>query len=180
MYKAAADSESFLKRVANHSITHSRRGDSSNLTNEPDVQYTLDSIARDLITSSQIEKQIEFAKFEKLELTQKLQKLNLKLAETLPLYEYKPLNKKREGVKRELADVEAHLGQLKAIRRELCQRHGAQLAHGRNTLSSFERVFIELARMSLPADLFNEIAVATRHVVNTLEVERKKAGLPRE
>ncbi len=159
MFKKAADTEAFLKRVANHSITPSRRGDSSHLTNEPDVQYTIDSTIRDMITMEEVTKQIEFAVWEKQQITVKLTKVNAELKHTLPRHKFDVLERHRKKLAAEVSAVEAHLGELKAIRRKL-HDDAKQFNH-----YTWAEVFKDIAKQTLPSHVFEQLWAATEEVM---------------
>lgn len=169
MFKKAADTEAFLKRVANHSMTGSRRGDSGHLSNEPDVSYTVDNVTRQMITMEEVNRQIDFARWEKTQLTLQMQKVNAQLAETLPLHKYKPLNKRRRTIIADIAQIESHLGELKEIRRNL---HDDKLRPNHNT---WAEVFKSIALSTLPANVYEKLSAATEEV---MRVKHKNVKSP--
>ncbi len=169
MFKKAADTEAFLKRVANHSITVSRRGDSRHLSNEPDVSDTIDAVTREFIALEEVDRQIDFARWEKHQVTIKLQRIKLELKETLPLYKFQPIEARRREAVAEIAQLEAHLAELKGIRRKL---HRDEL----NKMRYFDtagEVFKTLAKATLPARVYDDLMRATEEIMRVKHKETK-------
>mgnify|MGYP001401667137 CR=1 FL=1 len=159
MFKRAADTEAFLKRVANHSVTPSRRGDSRHLTNEPDVGDTIDAVTREAITFEEVNNQIEFAKWEKHQLTLRLQNIKLELRETLPLHKFQPIDARRKTAAAEIARIEAHLGELKQIRRKL--HDDSCRFDNKDTVAE---IFKGLAKKTLPPKVYEDLMSATMQI----------------
>lgn len=167
MFKRAADTEAFLKRVANHSMTPSRRGDSGHLSNEPDVSYTVDSVIREMTTMEEVAKQIEFAVWEKQQITVKLTKVNAELKHTLPRHKFEALERHRKQLAAEVAKVEAHLGELKRIRRTL-HHDTKQFNH-----YAWAEVFKDIAYQTLPSHVYEQLSAATEEVMRVKHKEQK-------